>query len=266
MIRKEKNGIAWLEFHLLSHIPEIRHAIFLRNGGASAPPFGTLNLSFEVGDKASAVLQNLQDATQILSMDSYVSLKQEHGKKVHRVDCSHFERKIGDSFATDIPGIGLLITHADCQAAIFYDPVNHAIANVHSGWRGSVQNIYAETVHFMQTQYTSKPENLLVCISPSLGPNHAEFIHYRNELPESFWNYQIKENYFDFWEISKMQLKNAGVLDKHIEIASLDTYEHPDAFFSYRRDKNTGRNGTFVGLIDLLHNNNSLPLPVPLAD
>ena len=41
---------------------------------------------------------------------------------------------------------GLVIQHADCQAAIFFDPVRKAIANVHCGWRGSVCNIYAKTV------------------------------------------------------------------------------------------------------------------------
>lgn len=248
MLRKEKNGIAWLEFHLLSQFPRVKHATFLRHGGVSIAPFDSLNFGLEVGDLSSTVLQNVQKAIQILHLDSFVSLKQVHGKKIHRIECSQFKRVEGDSLTTNIPGIGLLIAHADCQAAIFYDPMNHAIANVHAGWRGSVQNIYAETILSMKNQYGSEPKNLIVCISPSLGPHHAEFIHYRNELPPSFWEYQIKENHFDFWEISKKQLKDAGISESNIEIACMDTYEHPADFFSYRRDKLTGRNGTFAAL------------------
>ena len=140
------------------------------------------------------------------------------------------------------------MNHADCQVAIFFDPVKKVVANVHCGWQGNVQNIYAQVIQHLEAEYGSAVEDLLVCISPSLGPENAEFINHRSELPSSFYPFQIKPNYFDFWEISKMQLKKAGVLGHHIEIAQMCTFSGEKDFFSHRRDKETGRNGTVVAL------------------
>ena len=53
---------------------------------------------------------------------------------------------VADALFTTEKGVGLAITHADCLAVIFYDPVHEAIAVIHAGWRGLVQNILARTV------------------------------------------------------------------------------------------------------------------------
>ena len=85
-------------------------------------------------------------------------------------------------------------------------------------------------------------------ISPSLGPQSAEFTHYRHELPESFWAFQINPNYFNFWEISRWQLETEGILPHHIQIAEIDTRSTPEDYFSYRREKISGRHGSFIEL------------------
>lgn len=251
MIYKESNGLSWLEFTLLTDIPSLVHAVFLKGIGGS-PPYHSGNMSFEVGDEINNVVRNRNKVAEALQLSHIASLKQKHGKEVKKIEESTLlkfqqEDVTGDALVTSLSDIGLLITHGDCQAALFYDPLHRVIANVHSGWRGSVQNIYAETIDCMRAHYGSKPENLLVCISPSLGPNNAEFIHYRTELPPSFRPFQKREHYFDFWEISKYQLMEKGVLESHIEIAGIDTYTSDD-FFSYRRNKITGRNGTLIAL------------------
>lgn len=150
---------------------------------------------------------------------------------------------------TDEKNVGLMIKHADCQAAIFYDPLHHAVANVHCGWRGNVKNIYREIVEAMGQRYGSRPQDLLVGISPSLGPQASEFRNYIKELPKSFWEFQIKPLYFDLWEISKQQLMGCGILSHHIEIAKICTFSTPEDCFSYRREKRSGRHATIVALL-----------------
>jgi len=248
MLRKKKGGVRWLEFELFADIPNLRHGVFLRQGGVSTGDYSSLNLSYDSGDNPHHVRENLRKVQKVLKVDDLVCIRQEHGK--HVTEAIGNEAFIGDAFTTETPGRALVIRHADCQAAIFYDPIHHAVANVHSGWRGSVQNIYAATIDFMRVSYGTQPENLLVGISPSLGPNHAEFVNYRQELPESFWEFQVKPNYFDFWGISTMQLRGCGVLPHHIEIAGICTYSHPEDYFSYRRDKARGRHGTIVTLLN----------------
>ena len=143
-----------------------------------------------------------------------------------------------------------MMKHADCQAAIFYDPVHHALANVHSGWRGNVKNIYQTTILKMASVFGTKPQDLLVGISPSLGPQHAEFKNYKVEFPEHFWSFQVCPEYFDLWAIARHQLEEAGVLPYHIEIAGICTYANKEDCYSYRRDKVTGRHATLAMLRD----------------
>lgn len=246
MERHARNGLEWLTFDHLSECPRLTHGVFLRHGGVSEGAFTSLNFGMTQGDCPSAVSANRKRALQALGISGYVNLYQKHSDRV--VEAKPSFKEEGDSLITDLPDLGLLILHADCQAAIFYDPVHHTLANVHAGWRGSAANIYAKTIERMKIRYGTRPENLLVGISPSLGPSAAEFRNYRDELPQSFWPYQVKPTYFDFWEISRVQLREAGVLPHHIEIAGLCTHAHAQDFFSYRRVKASGRHGTIAAL------------------
>jgi purine-nucleoside/S-methyl-5'-thioadenosine phosphorylase / adenosine deaminase len=247
MIRRKKENVEWLEFDILQEHPEVVHGVFLRHGGISKGPFASLNLGGGIGDDPENVKQNRKKVCKCLGVESLVVAKQMHGSKVQQVDkpCTGLEC---DGLMTNQSDVPLMIKHADCQAALFFDPVNQVIANVHCGWRGSVQNIYRETVVKMQEAFGCDPGHLIVCISPSLGPDHAEFIHYKEELPKNFEPFQVKPTYFDFWEISRMQLEELGIKNEKIEVANLCTFEEKNDFFSYRREKKTGGNATVVVL------------------
>jgi polyphenol oxidase len=242
----QDGNLTWLTFDLLSEFPNLVHGVFLRHGGVSSREFSSLNFGSIQGDSLENVAENKKRALRALNISSNCSLWQKHGKQV--VEANSYVRHEADGLATNLTGLGLMIIHADCQAVIFYDPKEHALANVHCGWRGNVENIFKEAIEFMVFHYHSKPENLLVGISPSLGPSAAQFINYRQELPETFYQFQIKPYYFDFWEISRWQLLQCGILPHHIEIAGICTFSHPEDFFSYRRFKASGRNATIAAL------------------
>lgn len=209
MIKKTYQDHEWLEFELLQQFPKLHHRVTLR--GDFFPLFA----------------------------------KQVHGNAV--IEVPKPPPLIGDALATRKKNLPIGIKHADCQGAVIYDPLRHAAALVHSGWRGSVKNIYQKAIGFMQNRFNSNPADLFFCIGPSLGPGKAEFIHYKEELPEEFWDYQVKPFYFDFWEISKMQCLKAGILPHHLEIAKICTYEN--GLYSYRRDKTGKRHVTLASLL-----------------
>lgn len=250
MIRIDRNGLQWLEFELLANCPEIAHAVFTRHGGCSQGHLDSLNLSNSVGDAPKNVEENRHRVAMALSLPQLISAKQCHGINIASITspATMTEFPACDALTTQSRNLGLMILQADCQAAIFYDPMHQAIANVHCGWRGSVQNIYRHMIHQMQRDYQTKPEDLLVCISPSLGPENSEFINYKTELPEPFWAFQVSPNYFNFWEISKWQLTQAGVLPHHIQVACIDTFANPHDYFSHRRSKDSGRQATICAL------------------
>ena len=248
MITKEENSLRWLEFELLSEFKNLQSGVFLRQGGHSEGPYESLNLSHNVNDLKESAEANRKKVSEFIKAP-IVPMGGCHGHEVKRVFTSVWDQEFHcDALSTDLTNICLLVTHADCQAAIFYDPIHHVVSNVHCGWRGNVQNIYAHAIDHMQANYGSSPKDLLVCISPSLGPDDAEFIHYEIELPKHFWNYQIKPKYFDLWAISQSQLEDKGILPHHIQIARINTFAHPQDYFSYRRDKTCGRNATFAVL------------------
>jgi YfiH family protein len=154
-----------------------------------------------------------------------------------------------DALITNIPNHLLMIKHADCQAALFYDPVQRAIGAVHSGWKGTVQNIYKATLEAMSNRYGSNPKDILVGISRSLGPTASQFINYKTELPEQFWSYRTDGDLFDFWKITTDQLLEAGITQQHIELAKICTNTNSNDCFSYRRQQTTGRHGTAIAII-----------------
>ena len=235
-----------MTFDLLAECKKLVHGVFLRHGGVSQGDFNSLNFGLSQGDLEEHVSENQKRALKALGLSSACSLAQEHGTRV--VQAKVGLKQKGDALTTNQSGLGLSILHADCQAAIIYDPIEHALSTVHCGWRGNVQNIYKETIEAMRSLYGSKPENLLVGISPSLGPTASEFIHYKTELPTTFLPFQVEPNYFDLWAISQWQLMECGLLPHHIEIAEMCTYSNAADFFSYRRVKKSGRHASFAKL------------------
>lgn len=243
-----------MEF-LTSDLISIPHGMLNRNDGSGMEPFSSLNVSYGVGDNPQHVEANRQRVKETLRITSLLTAKQVHGNKVYSTASkveSDTEVDGFDAIITDQTGVGLLIQQADCQAILVHDPANNVIAAIHCGWRGSVANIIKATIVKMQEKYQTVPENLLAAISPSLGPCCAEFINHDNELPKSFHRFQEKPNHFNFWNISAMQLEEAGVLSSHIDVKGICTCCNPD-YFSYRRSTKkgqiaTGRNCSLISL------------------
>lgn len=247
MKRLKYEKIQWLEFDIFQEVPNLFHGVFLRHGGYSTGPYFSLNLSNNGGDLPSSVEKNVEEIRAIANVSTLATGAQCHGTLIADVFSPlTYEFPACDGLVTDKEDIGLVIKHADCQAAIFVDPKKRVIANIHAGWKGCVQNIYQKTISHLQTKWGCNPAHLLVGISPSLGPEASEFVNYRSEFPEELWPFAWKESYFNLWELAKFQLISSGILPHHIEIASLCTYSHPQDFFSYRRDGITGRHGTLI--------------------
>jgi len=249
MIKKGKNGIPFYQFENLESYGEIVHGIFTRNGGISPPPFNTLNVSLLCGDQRENVLRNRNLIMGIVEMGKMVSGSQAHRNRalvVRELDERDNEIEGFDALITNTPGIALLVKQADCQAILMYDPECKVIANIHCGWRGSIHNVIKSTITLMKREFGCQSSNLLACISPSLEPCCSEFLD--NNFPEAFKEYKVSPYHFDFWRITIDQLKDGGLKEDNIEVARVCTYCNSHEFFSYRREKITGRFGTVIGL------------------
>ncbi len=247
MLLKSSDHLIYYQFHHLNAFAGLAHGVFTRKGGVSQGPYESLNVAILNGDRVADVLENRSRIERALGGDvRLICCSQVHGDGVYvlsREDiASPDERRIvADALVTDMPGLALVIQVADCQSVLLFDPEKRVIANVHSGWRGSIANIVGKTVRTMQERFGSKPAGIRAGIGPSLGPCCAEFIHYRTEIPEVFWTYRVDDTHFDFWRLTRDQLMAEGVPEAHIQDSGMCTRCRNDLFFSYRRQKVTGR-------------------------
>ncbi len=251
---RKKGGMVCYQFPNLSRFKGIQHAVFSRLSGCSKPPFDSLNVGLNVGDNPKQVRRNRKAIAQCLGMDEPIFANQVHGTNIIRLKKENTtaaplsKQQEGDALITDIPGVLIAIQVADCQPVLLYEPEQHVVAAVHSGWRGSIQNIIGRTIQCMETEFGCAPEKIVGGIGPSLGPCCGEFIHYKKEIPEKFWIYKTGNHHFDFWAISSQQLCTAGVLPENIHISGLCTSCRTDYFYSFRRQGTTGRFAGAIGL------------------
>jgi YfiH family protein len=252
LLLNDKNGILFFQFPNLVGFSEIQHGIFTRKCGYSKEPYKSLNVSFEVGDHPGIVEQNRDVLCRCIKGKEFVYATQKHEAQIIILAKNDQVRSnapfAGDAMITDILSKYLVIQVADCQSLLLYDPARHVVANIHSGWRGSIKNITGKTIKEMEKGFACRPKNIIAGIGPSLGPCCAEFVHYKKEIPFNLWKYKDKDNYFDFWALSRDQLLDAGLLTKNIYSSNICTKCHTDLFFSFRREGTTGRFAAVIGL------------------
>ena len=161
-----ERGVSDLEFLHADTLdrPGIVHAFTTRHGGVSTSGYESLNLSWKDGDDPGAITENRRRVTEALGLDRLIFLNQVHGNTVHRVDAvpeTGWSVGQGDAMITNVLRLGLVTQTADCTPVLLFDPVKRAVGAVHSGWRGTVQDVAGETVEAMVREYGTDPADLI---------------------------------------------------------------------------------------------------------
>jgi hypothetical protein len=257
-----RNGLPALTYPRLATESGLVHAVFTREGGVGPAPFDSLNVSFGVGDDPGSVAENRSPVSGAFGGLPLLITRNVHGNGVFvlsrtgapgNLRAALLRPPTADAVVTDVPGVLLMVSVADCQPVFMYDPACGVAAGVHSGWRGSVKNILGKTVWVMRKVFLCDPAEILAGIGPSPGPCRAEFLHYQREIPRSLWHYKDPKHRLDFWEISVDQLTAAGASRNNIFVSGICTKCRTDLFFSYRGEGRTGRFPTAVALTDPEH-------------
>lgn len=235
----------------------IPHGFTTRQGGQSIGPFASLNLGRGVDDDPQAVAANRAVVLRALGLDPrrHVEADQVHGAVIATVGAADAGRSItaSDGLATVERGTVLAVHAADCVPLLLADPRHGAVAAVHAGWRGTAEGIAAQAVQVLTGRFDSRPQDLIAAIGPSIGPCHYEVdgpvITQMRRWP--WWQEVAPSNargrwQLDLWEAIRRQLVESGLRPERIENLALCTYEHPDLFYSYRRDRITGRMAAII--------------------
>jgi YfiH family protein len=258
------NSVAYYTFPSLDTFDELVHGVTTRHGGVSAGPYNSLNLSAGLGDDQAAVQENIRRACAALGLcrTDVVSPNQRHTANVRRVGQADRGQLFPgyDALITDERGVPLLLRYADCTPVLVYDPVHHALAVIHSGWRGTVQGAPRAAVEALAREYGSRPADLVAAVGPSIGPCCYEVgtdvidatrraFERPGELlsPSKRDPHDETHRHFDLWAANHRLLAAAGV--RHIEVAEICTACHTDDFYSYRASG--GRTGHFGAIMAL---------------
>jgi polyphenol oxidase len=268
ILEKEEPGMVRLPF--FDELP-VRHAFSTRKGGVSAPPYHTLNLGLSVGDDPAAVRENRRRYFGALGLDSsrVVRVRQVHGVNVLVVDQTLAGREgfprllldddyLYDAMVTNLPGLGLTISTADCLPIFIVDPRRRAIAAVHAGWRSSVKGIVAQALKTMEHVYGIDPADCYAAIGPGIRGCCYEVdppVVDRVKEASRHWQACLEPAREGHWMLDLARLNigflgEAGVSRDRILETGLCTACRGDLFYSYRAEKpKTGRMMSAIALV-----------------
>ena len=190
---------------------------------------------------------NIDKILNELNLDNYYELKQVHSNIAHIVDNNYINKSVGDALITNIPNIPLVIKVADCIPIIIYDKKNKVLALIHSGWKGTLENITANTIEIMMNKFNSQKEFLSAYIYPSIRNCHFEvefdvYSLFKDKI-KNIDNYTTKKGikyYIDLQSIIKDSLKELGITN--IVDTNICTYCNHDKYYSYRYNHTDKRN------------------------
>ena len=188
----------------------------------------------------------------------------------------------GDALITREPGVLLVVQTADCIPILLADPKRRAIAAIHSGWRGTVRRIAAKALGRMQMDFGTKPEDVVAALGPGIGQScyqvgtevaaefQARFPNARDWFEGPFDRLADSDNdpnwlpwlamkppghqpppprvQLDLIAANRAILEAAGIPARNILSSGFCTACRTDLFFSFRKERTTGRMMAAIGI------------------
>ena len=219
----------------------VRSLITTRNGGVSGGACASFNVGLRTGDDPQAVAANRAVLRELLPQDPRW-LRQVHGARVVTADSITVPPEADASVARS-PGTVCAIMIADCLPVLLTDRSGSVVAAAHAGWRGLAAGVVEATVQAMDVAPSTVLAYLGPCIGPAafeVGADVYEAFVIRDPLAQcAFMPVRPGKWLADLRELTRQALARAGAALVHGE--AWCTYADPQRFFSYRRDRATGR-------------------------
>ncbi|AAN56567.1 peptidoglycan editing factor PgeF [Shewanella oneidensis MR-1] len=237
-----------------------------RHGGVSLAPYDSLNLGLHVGDIPQQVLVNRGILAKQLGLATEpVWLEQVHGTHVidladiksvdlapeaqaQQASISVSHPHIADASYTNLAGRVCVVMTADCLPVLLCNQQGTEVAAAHAGWRGLCDGVIEASV----AHFTSKPNELIAYLGPAIGPMAFEVgaevrdaFMVKDPNAESCFIARGDKYLADIIGLAKLRLTKLGV--SQVYSADICTVSNMD-YFSYRRDKITGRMASLIWL------------------
>ncbi len=222
----------------------------VRSGGVSLPPFDSFNLGDHVCDDPKAVQQNRS-----LLVDKFdlphqpLFLTQTHSTKVIELPFTGSNVEADAVYTQQANQVCLVMT-ADCLPVLFFNKEGTEVAAAHAGWRGLCDGILEETV----AKFECPTSDIIVWLGPAIGPTAfqvgeeiiEQFCAFDSNAKLAFTPDLTTSGKFlgNLYQLATQRLNKLGITE--ISGGGHCTYTEQDKFFSYRRDKKTGRMASLI--------------------
>lgn len=261
--------VPYVSFPMLDEMPEIVHGFSTRLGGVSRDHLASLNLSFTRGDDPENVRENYRRIAASIGFrpEDMVLSQQTHTTHVYKVTEGDrgrgFTKPLGytdiDGLMTNVPGLVLVTSYADCVPLFFVDPVEKVVALSHSGWKGTAHRMGKVTVEAMKREYGCRPENIYAAVGPSICQDcyevsedvfmQIETIIPEEKVPEICYRKEDGKYQMNLWKANELIFLEAGILPEHISVTDVCTCCNSQVFFSHRASHGMrGNLSAFLGI------------------
>ena len=216
------------------------------------------------------------ELTKVLRHDAeFYQVKQVHGNIV--LTPSEIKRSAGstdeveqglsslppaDGLITEQAQQAVWVASADCTPVLIADSETGQVAAVHAGWRGTAAKIVPQVIARFRSQ-GSLIQDLQIAMGPAIAgsvyqvstqvaaevgasiiPDDStkpgeSILNSLHQLPDSpvLADPQPGRVRLDIRRVIALQLEQLGISPEQVAIAPHCTYQEPERFFSYRRDK-----------------------------
>lgn len=230
----------------------VRMLFTSRAGGVSASPYDSFNLGDHVGDAPDSVAANRKRLADVVGLDPerFVWMEQLHTNTVTVVDGPQDGAvEATDALVTTSKRLALCVLVADCVPVLLADHNAGVVAAAHAGRLGARNGIVPRTVETMR-ELGAEPANIQALLGPAAAGESYEVPEdmaddVEARLPGSRTRTKKGTPGLDIRAGLVRQLLSLGVT--HIDADPRDTVTD-ESFFSYRREKTTGRQAGVVWL------------------
>lgn len=228
--------------------PRVRAFVTTRQGGVSTGAHASMNLGTRSGDDPAHVARNRLIVRELLpSMPRWMA--QVHGIAVADLDrLGDDEVPTADAAVVGAAGrVGAVLT-ADCMPLFLCDGAGRRAAVAHAGWRGMAAGVIENAVRALG----SPSAEVIAWMGPTIGPTAFEvgpevrdtFLASDPDAGGAFKAHVPGKYMADLYALARRRLERAGV--GGIFGGGFCTYRDSERFFSYRREKASGRMGAFI--------------------
>jgi len=211
--------------------------------------------------KESRYSMSLQNIVQDHGLEQLVVLNQIHSSiglcvdEISRQQRSSWFEASGDFLVTNQKNIALLVLTGDCIPLTLYDPVQHAVALVHAGWKGAYSGVVQQALQMLQQKYGTQPQDVIGTFGPSARSCCYEVsLQFMNDFNVKYPDIAMfvqrgSRWYFDNSLFLQQILKKFGIMTHNIQVSSALCSICNVQFCSFRREKESaGRQVTMVAL------------------